>query len=158
MTARLLLALLLPLLPGVDRAQAQDSAWATQCIATSLVSPLRCAASHRIVTQSGERVFHVAFGTRQGQSGGELSVQGPLGIHLPGGLQVLLDGAAALELQFESCTGEGCLTGARLNPEQIEAFGKATSLQFVFQPAAGNRATVDVPTSGLADALRLIRG
>ena len=83
------------------------------------------------VSESGEPVMAVAVGRVPGNPNPGMIILLPLGISLPPGVELRIDGGAEIEAPVERCQRQGCQVEMLLEPDLL------TSLK------AGSRVTVD---------------
>lgn len=83
-----------------------------------------------------------------------LSLSAPLGVQLPPGLTLSMDGAKPIALPFERCDAQGCLAQAVLDKSAGEKFAKGKTL--VVHYVLSEKQPLDVPIrlEGLAEALK----
>lgn len=91
---------------------------------------------------------------RLGADGARMVATAPLGVLLPAGLTLTLDGGKPLALPFERCSGQGCDAVAVLDRAAVEQFVKGKTLLMHY--AATDKAAADIPIQldGLAAALK----
>ena len=98
-------------------------------------------------------VLRIRFAPVENREQMRMMVTAPLGIRLPPGLTLNVDGGQATGLPFERCSGEGCDAVAVLDKSALEMFthGKTLSVRYVVSEQAG----VDIPIKldGMAAAL-----
>lgn len=100
-----------------ERTMASFNDWQLRCE----VAPQRqCEIAAVANTAQGRPAAQVLLG-RLGQQGQQVvAVVAPLGVHLPGQVQLVLDGPP-LRLEFQRCVAEGCIASAPLNDALLRA-------------------------------------
>lgn len=150
----------LVILPAVVTAAAGSaqtaSVWATQCTASSPISPYECIAQHQVRTDANQVLFQISVVKREGQDGARLDLIAPLGFHIPGGVQISRGDAILFDLAVSRCTSNGCFAEIELDDDDIEEFARSSELTLTFLTNSENTAAVSVPVAGLADSISLI--
>lgn len=98
-----------------------------------------------VLKEGGQRVLQVAVGF-VGQTPEPIALLSlPLGISLPPGAKMSIDGNKQYELQIERCEVNGCRAGLKLPPRLVERFQLGSSLSVQFHDA--QRRPIEVPLS-----------
>ncbi len=83
-------------------------------------------------------------------------VTAPLGVSLPAGLSMQIDGGELTRFEYGSCIPKGCVVGTGLTDIQIAAMRKGNEAQFTFKDNRNRDIAVPVSLSGFTAALRAI--
>lgn len=98
-----------------------------------------------VFKEGGRRVLQVAVGF-VGQTPEPIALLSlPLGISLPPGAKMSIDGDKQYQLQIERCEVNGCRAGRKLPPNLIQRFQNGSSLSVEFHD--GQRRPIEVPLS-----------
>lgn len=99
-------------------------------------------------------VLHVGIDLPGGDSKARMVLTAPLGVLLPAGLSLSVDGAKPILLPFERCASGGCDATALLDRQALEKFekGKILTVRYVLSDTAS--ADIPIRLEGLADAIR----
>lgn len=101
---------------------------------------------------SGQVVAQIAISRDRDSGKLGLLLTVPLGIWLPDGLSVSLDGEPLRRVPIATCAPDGCVTGFAINAKEEAALLAAKSMVLVFS-ADGQAFEVDVPLDGLEQGL-----
>ncbi len=91
---------------------------------------------------------------RQDDTQTRMTATAPLGVLLPPGLKIVLNGAPPLTVPFERCTAEGCDAVAVLDQSAMDKLVKGKSLVLHYDASAKASADIPIRLEGLASALR----
>ena len=98
-----------------------------------------------VLKEGGQRVLQVAVGF-VGETPEPIALLSlPLGISLPPGAKMSIDGDKQYQLQIERCEVNGCRAGLKLPQNLIERFQLGSSLSVQFHDA--QRRPIEVPLS-----------
>ena len=101
------------------------------------------------VDSEDRTVMAVAVGRVPGTSNVGLLILLPLGILLPAGVTMQIDGGAAIPLEVERCEREGCRIERILEPDLLNRLKAGTKATVFFQAVdpQGKRQRLGVPIS-----------
>lgn len=94
---------------------------------------------------TGQRVLLTRVGYLPGNDNPVLLVTAPLGILLPMGITVEVEGHEAIRIPVQRCDGGGCLAYVVMEEPFVEAFRKGTEAKVTFYDA--QRRGVSIPLS-----------
>ena len=123
--------------------------WTVRCGRQSKQGPQVCEMQQQQVDQEDRTIMAVAVGQVPGRSDLGLLVILPLGILLPAGVTLQIDGGAELPLEVDRCERQGCRIEMLLEPDllnRLKAGTKATVFFEAFDPQ-GERQRLGVPIS-----------
>lgn len=123
--------------------------WVVRCGRRSDQGPQVCEMQQQQVDNEDRVIMAVAVGQVPGTSDLGLLIVLPLGILLPAGVTLQIDGGAEVPLQVDRCERQGCRVEMRLEPDLLNRF-KAGSKATVFFEASdpqGERQRLGVPIS-----------
>ena len=98
-----------------------------------------------VLKQGGQRVLQVAVGFVDDASEPIALLSLPLGISLPPGATMSIDGEQKYDLQIERCEANGCRAGLKLSTTLLERFRTGSALSVLFHDA--KRRPIEVPLS-----------
>ena len=107
-----------------------------------------------IVQPQNQPVLHIRFDLQGGDGKGRLIATVPVGVLLPPGLRLSVDGAPAIALPFERCDGQGCFAVAVLDKAALEKFQKGERLIVQYTVSEKVAPAIPIKLEGLADALK----
>ncbi|UOM32840.1 invasion associated locus B family protein [Acuticoccus sp. I52.16.1] len=133
-------------------------AWALECEHTVGVAVDSCAATQTAAQQVGDPdaggvVLTVLFVRGEGGSVEVMRVLAPLGVLLPSGLSLSVDGAEVGVAGFVRCLPPGCISEVALGEGLREALVAGRTAQFAVSLTPQSQAAVRVSLDGLGDAL-----
>lgn len=106
-----------------------------------------------VMKQSGQRVFNIAIGFLPGTAQPIAVLTLPLGISLPPGARLMVEGAGTLEFLIERCVPAGCRAGGSISPSLREAMSSADTATVAFQDGSRQDIAINLSLEGFADAL-----
>jgi invasion protein IalB len=138
--------------------EAQNS-WVKLCqeqetVQDGVVKPVEVCLTHheRLSAVNGMVLVSVALRKIAGQENEHLMVLVPLGVALPPGLQVVVDGGEPIELKFTFCHVGGCTAEAVANESIVESFKKGKELKVLALNNTGKTVAFPVPLKGFTKA------
>ncbi len=81
----------------------------------------------------------------------------PLGLYIPGGVSLDVDGAASQKLDLQTCDRTGCFATAQLADATLAAMQKGKKLDLVFQSVSKRNVTLPLQLTGFAAAYQKIK-
>lgn len=138
--------------PGGSTLKATHGAWEVRCDAKNAES---C-----IITQIGNRadgqpVLRIAFRKTNGAKGpkgepiaGVMQVDAPLGVLLPAGVEVKIDGTEVGRAVFQVCDTRACIASEPVADAFIDQMKKGSNAQFAIMAVNGEKAEVSISLSG----------
>ncbi|MEM8703415.1 MAG: invasion associated locus B family protein [Pseudomonadota bacterium] len=155
-------------LPGfTDPAAAQETApksdkdvlWQTRCIGASRTSEaLICESSQSVRTQENRRLLlKVDIIYPANKANPVMQMMLPLGIHIPGQINLSVDGSPLGDFEIGSCNTQGCFLSAPASPGMIDAMKAGAKLKVDFAPAADKRQAIEIPLTGFSRAMAAIQ-
>ncbi len=144
-----------PVAKGAPAGQAKDGQvfedWTARC------GPNGCNLSQSQFVEGGARLIQFSIGRigSQGELGAVAVV--PLGIHIPAGALLVMDGKT-IPFIIRTCTQQGCQASSSLTTAQLGEIGKAQALEVALMDDA-NRQSMMIPLSvkGLSQGLAAVR-
>ena len=133
-------------------ARAAASDWAVRCADDGS----QCEAWQRLMVKgTDQRMAEIAIGFPDGADGPARGVMVlPLGIMLPAGVQLSIDGAAPYGAQVRYCTHDGCMAFLTLDEAVLNELRKGRGASLSFQSYAGQGVSLDVSLNGITAALK----
>ena len=135
--------------PEVALTERQFQDWMVRCGRPDEQGPEVCEMQQQQVDNEDRTVMAVAVGEVPGTSDVGLLILLPLGILLPAGVTMQIDGGAEIPLQVERCERQGCRIERILEPDllnRLKGGTKATVFFEAFDPQ-GERQRLGVPIS-----------
>jgi invasion protein IalB len=120
--------------------------WTARCEPAPGTSLDRCFIFQNLVLkESGQRVVHMAVGylAANGQTAAVITM--PLGISLPPGASIDVDGGTPREIVIERCDTNGCVGAVALNEQLVVELKRGREARISFHD--GTRRRIAVPVS-----------
>jgi invasion protein IalB len=145
--------------PGLEVRQFQD--WAVRCGRPAEGAPESCEMLQQRQDEQGQTVLAIAVGTVPNNANPGMLIILPLGIWLPPGVVVKVDGAKEVPARIERCERRGCQVELLLEPDVLTILksGREANVLFQIYDQNGQTRTVGVPFSllGFTAALEEIK-
>jgi invasion protein IalB len=135
--------------PDVEMTERRFEDWMVRCGRPRGQEAEVCEMQQQQIDNEDRTVMAVAVGKVPGSSDVGLLVLLPLGILLPAGVTMQIDGGAAIPLEVERCERQGCRIERLIEPDlmsRLKAGTKATVFFEAFDPQ-GKRQRLGVPIS-----------
>lgn len=123
--------------------------WTARCEQAPGANVERCFIFQNLVfKESGQRLVHVAVGylATNGQAAAVITM--PLGISLPPGASISVDGGEAVKIVIERCDANGCVGALALDDALVTALKRGREAQISFHDASRRRIAVPVSLLG----------
>ena len=123
--------------------------WTARCEQAPGTSLERCFIFQNLVLkESGQRVVHMAVGylAANGQAAAVITM--PLGISLPAGASISVDGGEPEDIIIERCDANGCVGALALSGALIAALKRGREARISFHDASRRRIAVPVSLLG----------
>jgi len=96
--------------------------WAKVCGDNPETNQKECFIFQNVTTQEGQRILHLTVLKFPGAPGPIMVVTVPLGVYLPPGLNMTIDGGNARPIEVQICTGNGCQAQVEMNDAVMQSF------------------------------------
>ena len=137
--------------------------WEVSCASPSSAStPAKdnkklCRMTQNHVDQKSGRTV-LLFTLVKGRTGRmNVIVSVPMGIYLPPGITISIDGSERFRLLFETCNQSGCHGGYELSAQTLGAFRRGLVAQHSFYTAKNNRVDIPVSLKGFSKAFSRLK-
>ena len=87
----------------------------------------------------------------------ELIANTPLGLFIPGGVSIDVDGAATQKLDIETCDRDGCYASIPVSDGILSAMLKGKKFNMSFQSMNKQTVTLPMPLTGFATAYQKVK-
>lgn len=95
----------------------------------------------------------ITKGKQGGKAATSMRVMAPIGVFLPTGVALEIDGAAVGRLPFTSCMPRFCMALAEASPETLAKMKKGNAANFIIYEAPGVGLPMPIKLDGFSDAL-----
>jgi|SRR5579864_373600 len=137
---------------------APEANWITRCGSQTRTGSLECSMEQSAFkTDTRQLVAMFSIRIPSDTRAPVLMVQTPLGVFLPGGLQMQVDDGKAVDLPLQMCDGSGCYAGTPLTDQFSEQLQRGTLLHLSFQNMAHAKLDVTMPLAGFGSAYGAIK-
>jgi invasion protein IalB len=138
-----------PAQPELELTERQFQDWMVRCGRPEGQEQEVCEMQQQQVDSEDRTVMAVAVGRVPGTSNVGLLILLPLGILLPAGVTMQIDGGAAIPLEVERCEREGCRIERIVEPDLLNRLKAGTKATVFFQAVdpQGKRQRLGVPIS-----------
>ena len=132
--------------------------WTTQCASTSRGPRPDCSAAQQIVMSQTQQLVASITVTVQGETlKPTILLRIPIGLFIPAGLKLDVDGAEVMSLELQTCDQTGCYASSLLSDALVNAFRRGETLGLVFQNLNRDTIRIPVPLAGFSAAFERIR-
>ncbi len=107
--------------------------WTVRCGRQSEQAPQVCGMQQQTTDKEGRTVMAVAVGTVPGNSKLGLLIILPLGVLLPAGVTLQVDGGPEVPLQVDWCERQGCRIEMLLEPDLLDRLKAGREAKVVFE-------------------------
>jgi invasion protein IalB len=146
--------------PGLEVRQFQD--WAVRCGRPAEGAAEACEMLQQRQDEQGQTVLAIAVGDVPNNDSPGMLIILPLGVWLPPGVVVKVDGGKEVPARIERCERRGCQVELLLEPEVLTVLksGREANVLFQIYDQSGQPKVVGVPFSllGFTAALEEIKG
>jgi len=133
--------------------QSPGPGWAINCRSAAQEKKLSCRLSQRVVMKgSGRLLTQVTFFLPTDTQKPQFAIQLPLGVLVPAGASIQVDGNPSQRLRFRSCDRGGCYAEGALSPELLGQLRKGSKLTIGFKNLAEKTISLPLSLSGFEAA------
>jgi invasion protein IalB len=130
--------------------------WVHHCTGKSLNQ--ECKVEHTIsLGKNGQRLISVIVRVSPGASQPGLMLHLPVGLYLPAGVTVQLEGQEPEQFRVQTCDLQGCYAGTGVSTSMLSALNSGRHLTVAFQNMSRTRIKVPVPLKGFKGAYEEIQ-
>jgi invasion protein IalB len=138
--------------------QKQSIAWSSTCSSTGRGLPLECALEQRaFVRESGQLVGVVTIKVPGDTKKPVAMIQVPLGLFLPAGITVNIDGDMARNQSLQTCNANGCYAGFPVSDQLLKLMLNGEKLNVIFQYLDKKPVTLPMSLAGFSEAYARIK-
>ncbi len=142
---------------GGAAAPAQEN-WISRCVANARQTPLECSIEQRLLmANTGQLVAAVTVRMPTDANQPVMMIQTPLGLYLPAGLAINVDGASEQALELQTCDANGCYAGSPVSEALLSAMTRGQKLNLVFQGLNLQPVTISADLNGFTAAFQRLR-
>lgn len=133
-------------------------AWGAQCSSSSRGEVLECSMEQRLVLEgSGQFLARLVIKQHAPANAPVLMIHVPLGVSIPTGLRVGVDGEPGQSLGYQTCDAAGCYAGDVLSNSMLDALKKGKTLSVAFENSARRPIKLDFSLLGFTKTFEKIK-
>jgi invasion protein IalB len=141
-------------------AEAADSAptWSSQCSAAGRSETLDCTVAQRLfVEETGQLIGSLTIRMPGATRDPIMMIQIPLGLFLPAGVSIDVDGKNRQRFELQTCDANGCYVGSPVPDDLLAGMLTGQRLNIEFQNLNERRISLQVPLTGFKAAYDKIK-
>ena len=132
--------------------------WEARCTSAGRTAPATCTLEQRLLVQeTGQPFLTLTLRVPAEPRRPFLALQTPLGLHLPSGLALKVDGGKVLTVAIERCDQNGCYAGGPMADDLLAALKAGQTLDVTMRAADSQDLSLAVPLAGFAPGYDAIR-
>ena len=132
--------------PPAAEAAAPTPTWSSRCSAEGRAAALDCVVSQRLFVKNTGRLIGSVSVSLPGATGKPIMViQTPVGLFLPAGVSIDIDGGNQQQFELETCDGNGCYVRQQVSGSLLAGMVKGQTLNISFQNL--NKRQIKLPLS-----------
>jgi len=136
----------------------QHSAWASHCTSNTRGQVLECALEQRAIARETGRVIAIITIRLPAETRKPVAmIQLPVGLFLPAGLNVDVDGDMAQNFPFQTCNAKACFVGFPLSDQLLKRMHNGGKFNLTFQFLNKKPVTLPMSLEGFTDAYARIK-
>ena len=141
-----------------SKESSSSSVWATKCASVGRKEALDCSVEQTVVlTKTRQFLLSVVVRVPPDTRQPGMMIHLPLGLFLPAGVIVQLEGQRPQQLQVQTCDSKGCYAGASVSSNMLAVMKQSERLTIIFEDLPKNKISVPVPLKGFAEAYQKIQ-
>jgi invasion protein IalB len=145
---------------AVDPAKKADQhgAWASRCTSSARGQPAECALEQRAIARETGRVIGIITIRLPSQTRKPVTmIQLPVGLFLPAGVDVDVDGDMSQNFPFQTCNANACFVGFPLSDQLLKRMHNGGKFNVTFQYLNKKPVTLPMSLEGFTDAYARIK-
>lgn len=132
--------------------------WSSSCSASARNLPLECAIEQRaFLRQSGRLIAMITIRVPSDTKKPVAMIQAPMGLFLPAGMTVDIDGDMAQNYPFQTCNNKGCFVGFPVTDKMLNGMFTGDKLNIIFQYLDKKPFALPMSLSGFKEAYGRIK-
>jgi invasion protein IalB len=133
-------------------------AWVSRCVSESRKSLLVCSAEESLVfANTGQVVASIVVRTQSDTQDPVMMIRVPVGLYLPAGLKIQVDGGKPQPVPLETCDLQGCYAEMQISSDLLAALKGGKRLSILCQNSAKKDLVLPLVLDNFADAFRKIQ-
>jgi len=132
--------------------------WVARCSSLTRQGPLECALEESIVmNNTGQLVVGITVRVPSDTRSPVMLVHLPLGLYLPAGVKLQVDGAEPVGFALQTCDASGCFAGSPITAGLLDQLKHGQQLKVTFQNLQHADIAVPVPLGDFAGSFAKIQ-
>ena len=138
--------------------QKQTIPWSSTCTSGGRASALECALEQRaFVRETGKVIGLITIRVPSDTRKPVAMIQAPLGLFLPAGITVDVDGDMAQNYPLQTCNANGCFAGFPITDQMLARMLNGGKLNIIFQHLDKKPFTLPMSLAGFSEAYGRIK-
>jgi invasion protein IalB len=134
------------------------TAWSSTCSAVGRGVALDCAAEQRlVVSETGQLIGSISVRVPGKTRSPVMMIQTPVGLFLPAGVKIDVDGTNELQLELQTCDGSGCYAGSAVSDSLLTSMRQGRTLNIRFQNLTKKSIDMQISLIGFTAAYNKIK-
>lgn len=139
-------------------AKKQPIPWSSTCSAPARNLPLECALEQRaFIRETGQVIGQITIRVPSETKKPVAMIQAPLGLFLPAGITVDVDGDMAQNYPLQTCNANGCFAGFPITDQLLNRMFNGGKLNVIFQYLDKKPFTLPMSLVGFTEAYARIK-
>lgn len=126
--------------------------WLVRCSGEDDVASVCEAYRNLFLTDSEQRLLHIAVGHGAEENAAVAILIAPLGVALAEGMSIRIDGGWPAEFDYVNCTADGCRVRAPLDEGMLSAMQSGVEMRVIVAELSGRRVSIPVSLDGFTAA------
>jgi invasion protein IalB len=147
--------------PAVALAENQEvlpSHWTSRCVSESRNTNVDCVVEQSaVVTKTGQLLADITIRVPADTRHPVLLIQLPVGLYLPAGVTVQVDGGKPQQITLQTCDLKGCYGAEPVSDEMLAAMKSGTRFAVSFQNAAKESVVIPFGLANFAEAYQRVQ-
>jgi invasion protein IalB len=136
----------------------QHSPWASSCRSAARGQPAECVLEQRAIARETRRVIAIVTIRLPSQTRKPVTmIQLPVGLFLPAGVNVDIDGDMVQNFPFQTCNANACFVGFPLSDALLKRMHNGGKFNITFQYLNKKPVTLPMSLEGFTDAYARIK-
>lgn len=138
---------------SADNSSSPQPVWTSRCSSDSRKSALLCEIEQSLfITKTGQLVASVNIKIPPDTRLPVMMIQLPVGLFLPGGVNLQIDEGKSQALVIQTCDLKGCYAATTVSPELLDALKSGKRLSVTFQNLNKENVNLAFVLSGFAES------
>lgn len=125
--------------------------WTPSCRGAGRSADLACVISESVIVKNtGQAILTLTVAVPGHGKPPTMTLRLPVGLYIPGGVKIAVDGGAATEVPLQTCEANGCFAAAQLPSSLLAAMKRGKQVSVNMQDMAKKPVSLTLPLEGFA--------